>query len=79
MLQVMKYTNFTIVWKKDTMFQSCLLEDPASKLNFKCKVCQSTLVLGNMGKGAVVKHSKSFKHVQNFESRKSSLAAMLAS
>ena len=32
-----------------------------------------------MRKGAVVKHSKSVKHVQNSESRKSSSAAMLAS
>jgi len=31
-----------------------------------------------MGKVAVVKHSNSVKHVQNSESRKSSLAAMLA-
>ena len=61
------------------MFQLCLLEDPTSKHNFMCKVCQSTLELGNMGKGAVVKHSKSVKHVQNFESRKTSSAAMLAS
>ena len=77
-LQVIKYTNFNVVWKKDPMFQSWLLEDPASKRNFKCKVCQSTLELGNMGKGAVVKHSKSVKHVQNSESRKSSAAAMLS-
>ena len=55
----MKFTNFIILWKKDPMFQSWLLEDPASKHNFKCKVCQSTLELGNMGKWAVVKHSKS--------------------
>ena len=61
------------------MSQSWLLEDPASKHNFKCKVRQSTLELGNMGKGAVVKHSKSVKHVQNSESRKSSSATMLAS
>ena len=46
------------------------VEDPASKHNFKCIVCQFTLELGNMGKG--VKHSKSVKHVQNSESRKSS-------
>ena len=43
------------------------VEDPASKHNFKCIVCQFTLELGNMGK--VVKHSKFVKHVQNSESR----------
>ena len=32
-----------------------------------------------MGKGAVVKHSKTVKHVQNSETQKSSSAAMLAS
>ena len=32
-----------------------------------------------MGKGAVVKHSKTVKHVHNSETRKISLAAMLAS
>ena len=32
-----------------------------------------------MGKATVVKHSKSVKHVQNSEGRKSSLAGMLAS
>ena len=55
------------------------VRDPAIKRNFKCKVCQSALELGNMGKGAVVKHSKSVKRVQNSESWKSSSAAMLAS
>ena len=75
----MKYKNFNIVWKMDPMSQSWLLEDPASKQNFKCKVCQSTLELGNMGKGAVVMQSKSVKHVQNSESWKSSSAAILAS
>ena len=42
-------------------------------------MCQSTLELVNIGKGPVVKHIKSVKHVQNSESRKSSSAAMLAS
>ena len=27
------------------------VRDPAIKRNFKCKVCQSALELGNMGKG----------------------------
>ena len=71
----MKYTKFNIVWKKVPTFQLCLLEDPASKHNFMCKVCQSTLELGNMGKEAVVKQTRFVKHVQNSESRKSSLAA----
>ena len=59
------------------MFQSWLLEDPASKHNFKRKVCQSALELGNMGKAVLTKHIKSVKHVRNFENRKSSSAAML--
>ena len=74
----MKRTHFNVAWKIDTMFQSWLLEDPASKHNFKCKVCQSTLELGNMGKAVLTKHIKSVKHVRNSESRKSSSAAMLA-
>ena len=59
------------------MFQLCLLEDRASKHDFVYKVCQSTLELGNMGKEAVVKQTRSVRHVLNTESRKSSLAAFL--
>ena len=59
----MKRTHFNVAWKIDTMFQSWLLEDPASKHNFKCKVCQSILELGNMGKAVLTKHIKSVKHV----------------
>ena len=47
------------------MFQSWLLSDPMSKGNFRCKVCQSTLELGNMGRGALVNHNKSAKHIKN--------------
>ena len=52
------------------MSQPWLLEDPASKHNFKCEVCQSTLELGNVGKGAVVKHSKSFETCAKFRKPK---------
>ena len=71
----MKRTHFNVAWKIDTMFQSWLLEDPASKHNFKFKVCQSTLDLGNIGKAVLSKHIKSVEHVRNSEGRKSSSAA----
>ena len=56
-----------------------LLRDPISKHNFRCKVCQCTLELGNMGKGALVKHTKSAKHVKNSEELNSASAGILAS
>ena len=74
----MKHTNFNVAWKRDPMFQSWLMEDTASKRNFKCIICQSSLELGNMGRGALVKHCKSVKHKSNLESQKSSSASMLA-
>ena len=61
------------------MFHSWLMEHTAGKRNFKCIICQSSLELGNMGRGALVKHCKSVKHKRNLESRKSSSASMLAS
>ena len=75
----MKATNFNVIWKKDPLFQSWLLPDPMSKHNFRCKVCQSTLELGNMGRGALVKHTKSAKHIKNSEDLNSASAGMLAS
>ena len=77
----MKATNFNIIWKKYPLFQSWLLPDPdpMSKHNFRCKVCQSTLELGNMGRGALVKHTKSAKHIKNSEDLNSASAGMLAS
>ena len=75
----MKATNFNVIWKKDPLFQSCLLPDPMSKHNFRCKVCQSTLELGNMGRGALLKHTKSAKHIKNSEDLNSASAGMLAS
>ena len=75
----MRVTNFNSVWRKDPLFQSWLLPDPISKHNFRCKVCQCTLELGNMGKGALVKHTKSAKHVKNSEELNSASAGILAS
>ena len=73
----MKSTKFNANWKKDPIFQSWLLPDPMSKHSFKCKTCQVTLDLGNMGRGALVKHNKSVKHIKNSEKTKSTSAAML--
>ena len=70
----MKYTNFNLNWKTDPLFESWLLADPKSKHSFKCKVCQSTLDLGNMGRGALVKHNKSAKHIKNLEELNSASA-----
>ena len=63
----MKFTNFNVIWKTDPLFESWLLADPKSKHSFKCKICQCTLDLGNMGRGALVKHNKSAKHIKNAE------------
>ena len=62
----MKPTNFNVAWKRDPMFQLWLMEDTVSKRNFKCIICQSSLELGNMGKGALVKHRKSVKQKSSF-------------
>ena len=67
----MKFTNFNVIWKTDPLFESWLLADPKSKHSFKCKICQCTLDLGNMGRGALVKHNKSAKHIKNAEYFKS--------
>ena len=32
------FLAYSVAWKKNPVFQSWLLEDPASKHNFKCKV-----------------------------------------
>ena len=63
----MKHTNFNVAWKRDPMFHSWLIEDrtpficqitnytySASKRNFKCKICLSSLELGNMGRGSSI-------------------------
>ena len=73
----MKSTKFNANWKKDPIFQSWLLPDPMSKHSFKCKTCQVTLDLGNMGRGALVKHNKSVKHIKNSEKTKLQLMELL--
>ena len=75
----MKLTNFNIVWKKDPLFQAWLLPDPTTKHNFRCKLCQASLELGNMGRGALVKHMKSSKYVKNSQESNSASAGLLAS
>ena len=75
----MKPTNFNVIWKKRPTFQAWLLPDPMSKHYFRCKVCQIKLDLGNMGRGALVKHNKSAKHIKNLEEINSTSAAMLTS
>ena len=75
----MKLTNFNPVWKKDALFQAWLLPDPMNKHNFRCKFCQSSLELANMGRAAVVKHMKSSKHVTNSQELNSTSAGLLAS
>ena len=75
----MKYTRFNLSWKSDPLFESWLLEDPKSKHSFKCNVCQSTLDLGNMGRGALTKHNKSAKHIKNVEELRSASARTLLS
>ena len=64
---------------RNSLFQSWLLPDPMSKHNFRCKVCQSTLELSNMGRGVLVKHTKSNKHNKNSLDLNSASAGMLAS
>ena len=74
-----KRTNFNVAWKLDPLFKTWVTEDPVSKGNFRCSLCHVTLELSNMGRNALVKHSKSKKHQQNFETSKSASAAMLTS
>ena len=73
------FTNFNVTWQKDPLFESWLLADPNSRHSFKCKVCQSTLDLGNMGRGALVKHNKSSKHIKNLEELNSASARTMLS
>ena len=74
----MIYTYFNLNWKTDLLFESWLLADTKIKHSFKCKVCQSNLDLGNMGRGALVKH-KSAKHIKNVEELSSASARTLLS
>ena len=53
----MKKTIFNKLWLEDAHFASWLEKDKTSVSTFKCKRCQLTLELGNMGRRALTKGS----------------------
>ena len=57
-----KFTKFHEEWLLDPNFKDWVVEDPNCKSNAKCKYCFALIDLSNMGKNALLSHSKSQKH-----------------
>ena len=57
-----KRTKFNQLWFKEEAFRRWLKDVPEDQFAFRCKWCAVTLDLGNMGKSALSRHTKSAKH-----------------
>ena len=75
----MKRTKFNSLWLKEVEFEKWLMEDSSSNLSFRCSLCGTTLFLGTMGRGALIRHKKSAKHKKLEASQTSKSANMLLS
>ena len=73
----MRKCKFNLIWKEEEQFKRWLIEDECSIFSFKCKKCQVTLDLGNMGRTAVLKHMKTRKHIDIGVTRKSQSSELL--
>ena len=57
-----KQTIFNEDWVKEPEFSSWVVKDPKSNTKARCKVCGHSFLLGNMGRMALISHSKGKKH-----------------
>ena len=72
-----KRTNFNPVWLTEESFMTWLVEDETDKHRFKCRICNSSLDLGNMGKRALTIHQDGKKHVMNSKLRSSESSCLM--
>lgn len=64
-----KQTYFSKLWMTD---RTWLQEVKDNKTMAFCDVCKKTLMLGNMGEVAIIKHGKGQKHLDKLKSKSSS-------
>ena len=57
-----KVTKFNTEWLKDPLFSSWVGVDPSSNTRARCILCGVKFELGNMGRQALISHSKGKKH-----------------
>jgi len=74
----MKPTKFNQLWLKEDNFKKWLEFNEKDENSAKCKLCQSTFSLSNMGKQALSSHVRSKKHQQNTAAANSSSSVLTA-
>ena len=60
-----KQTNFRECWLSESGYKDWLQRDSNNKNMAKCKVCDKSFRLSNMGEQALKSHAKGAKHLSN--------------